>query len=120
MKVLGLALALVPGAALAEGVPSGLAVALYDVVVEPEAGLARFRFVAPGLRGLEFAAVEGDLPWLCDHVALPEVRDAGWTVGQIVVSLGDREVPFGQSDPEALQYFAAYEFGDGTCEEVYF
>ncbi|MBW7921933.1 MAG: acetolactate synthase [Rubellimicrobium sp.] len=115
-----LVLALLPGLALAEGVPSGLAVALYDVVVEPDTGLARFRFVAPELRSLDFQAVEGDLPWLCDHVALPEVRDSGWTVAQIVVSLGDREVPFGESDPDALQYFAGFAFDSGACEEVYF
>lgn len=117
---LGLGLALLPGVAQAEGVPSGLAVELYDVVVEPEAGLARFRFVAPELRALEFEAVEGDLPWLCDHVALPETRESGWEVSQIVVSIGDREVPFGESDPEALQYFSAFVFDGSACEEVYF
>lgn len=114
------ALLLLPGAALAQGVPSGLEVALYDVVVEPEAELARFRFVAPDLATLDFAAVEGDLPWLCDHLALPEVQDAGWPVAQIVISLGDRQVPFGQSDPEALQYFAGFVFDSGICEEVFF
>lgn len=117
---LGLGLALLPGVAQAEGVPSGLAVELYDVVVEPEAGLARFRFVAPELRALEFEAVEGDLPWLCDHVALPEIVDAGWNVAEVIISVGDREVPFGESHPEAVQYFGAFSFADGTCVEEYF
>lgn len=113
-------LVLAAGAAVADGVPSGLAVGLYDMLVEPEAAIARFRFLAPDLRSLDFAEVEGDLPWLCDHVALPEVLDAGWNVAEIIISIGDREVPFGQSDPEALQYFEAFSFADGTCVEEYF
>lgn len=115
------ALALVAaGAAAAQGVPSGLSVALYDVLVEPGAAIARFRFLAPDLRSLDFAEVEGDLPWLCDHVALPEIVDAGWNVAEVIISVGDREVPFGETHPEALQYFAVFSFADGTCVEEYF
>lgn len=120
VKTAAVVLLLGAGMAQAEGVPSGLALVLHDLVIEPEAGIARFRFVAPDLRALEFAEVEGDLPWLCDHVALPEIADAGWTVSQVVISIGDREVPFGEMDAEALQYFEAFSFADGFCVEEYF
>lgn len=102
--------------AAAEGPPSGQPVTLYDLVIEAEAGLARFRFLMPGLaQGLDHAAVAADLPWLCENVALPELEANGWSVGTVVISVGDRTVPLGEMDPEAVQFFEAFRVTDGTC-----
>jgi hypothetical protein len=83
--------------------------------VDPATATARFRFVMPGLIAADHAAVAADLPWLCAHVALPELSANGWAVDHVVVSVGDRELPLGQIDPAAVQFFEAYDVSDGTC-----
>lgn len=102
-----------------QGLPSGLSAELYDLVIEPGSGpgatTARFRFVAPALGDLPYEAVAADLPWLCENVALPELAANGWTAETIIVSVGDREVPLGEMDAGALQYFDAFRVADGTC-----
>ncbi|MCC7322101.1 MAG: hypothetical protein IT542_14115 [Rubellimicrobium sp.] len=112
---MALAVVLAAGPAAAEGVPSGLGVTLYDLVIEPEAGIARFRFVAPDLGSLPFAQVAADLPWLCAQVALPELRANGWEARQVVISIGEREVPMGEMDAGVLQYFEGFAIGQGDC-----
>lgn len=95
--------------------PSGQAVALYERVSEPEAGQVRYRFVAPDLGGQVYEAVAPDLPWLCTNVALPDLRAQGLAADLVVISVGDRVVPLGQMDAEAVQYFDAFRITDGTC-----
>lgn len=100
----------------ADGLPSGQAVTLYDLVIEADADLARFRFLMPALgQGLDHAAVAADLPWLCQNVALPELDANGWSVGTVVISIGDREVPLGEMDAAAVQFFEVFAVADGTC-----
>lgn len=98
-----------------QGLPSGLGAGLYDLVIEPDTATARFRFVAPALGDLPYEAVAADLPWLCENVALPELAANGWTAETIIISIGDREVPLGEIDVEAVQYFDAFRVSDGTC-----
>jgi hypothetical protein len=97
--------------------PSGLDATLFDVVLEPDTGTARFRFVAPILTGgtVTFSDVSGDFLWLCEAMALPALAANGWTAGKIFVTLADREVPFGQMDPEAVQYIDGFEVRGTTC-----
>jgi hypothetical protein len=80
-------------------------------------GLARFRLVVPGLggEGAGFEAVAGDFGWLCEAVALPALAANEWAPSQIVVALSDREVPFGATDPAAVQFFEGFRVSDGTC-----
>jgi hypothetical protein len=116
-----LAFALLPaalaGAAAAEPIttPSGAAVTLFDVVIEPEAGLARFRFLAPEIATRPFDAVQDDFPWLCANVALPALAANGQGVAEVIVSLSDRELPLGATDPDAAQYFEGFRIADGAC-----
>lgn len=113
------ALALVVGLfasmAAAQDLPSGRAAALFDLVVEPATDTARFRFVMPGLAAGDHAVVAADMPWLCEQVALPELDANGWTVAHVVISLGDRELPLGQMDDSAVQFFESYDVSAGTC-----
>ena len=95
--------------------PSGQAVALYDRVPEPAEHQVRYRFIAPALAGQLYEAVAPDLPWLCTNVALPDLRAQGLAADMVVISVGDRVVPLGQMDAEAVQYFDAFRITDGTC-----
>lgn len=103
-------------------VPSGQMVTLQDVVQDapgPDGLTVRFRFVAPaiaragGTVDLEKAMV--DMEYLCQSYALPRLANTGPQPSQVVVSLSDIAVPFGEAAPEATQYFEGYRVENGTC-----
>jgi hypothetical protein len=102
-------------------VPSGQEITLIDVIHDPAgpAGLTvRFRFLAPGIAtggGVDFETAAADMQALCDSYALPRIADPGPQPQQIVVSLHDRVLPFGEAAPEAVQYFEAYRIEAGAC-----
>ncbi|MHC0053866.1 DUF6497 family protein [Actibacterium sp. D379-3] len=103
-------------------VPSGQPVTFLDMIWgEPgPAGLtARFRFVAPrighGDSQVSFAEAEPDMLFLCTHYALPRLSNLGPEVSQVIITLADRPVDFGQSAPEATQYFEAYRPENNAC-----
>ncbi len=112
-------LALCGSAALAEpfATPSGLEVRLFDVVLEPEAGMARFRYHAPALAGgaVGYPEVASDIVWLCEAVALPALDANGWEAARITVTLADRELPFGAIEPEAIQFIDGFERREARC-----
>lgn len=95
---------------------SGLVVALFDVLLEPETGVARFRYVAPaiGTPGFGYADVAGDLQHLCEVHALPALAAHGWEPREVVVSLSEREVAFGEAT-DALQYFEPFRVEGSAC-----
>lgn len=102
----------------AEGisVPSGQAVTFHEMIAG-ESGPVRFRFVAPGIAraggtiGFDKAAV--DMAHLCQHYALSRLD--GQDIGKVIISLSDREIAFGTSDPAVTQFFEAYRIEDGAC-----
>jgi hypothetical protein len=103
-------------------VPSGQRVSLLDVVrneMGPAGLILRFRFLSPdiaregGSTGYDAAAA--DIVHLCHSYALPRLDAFGPEPQQIVISLSDRPVPFGETMPEATQFFEAFSFADGTC-----
>lgn len=101
------------GAALT--LPSGGEVRLQEVRFGDD-GIARFRFVAPWLDAdADYAAVAGDVAWLCDTVGLDWVAEQGAAPEQIVISLADRALPFGEAAPEARQMFEAFRVEGGAC-----
>jgi len=104
-----------PAAAQDIVTPSGQTVRLFDVVLEPEAGIARFRFLSPAIATAGFETVEPDMPWLCANVAVPALAANDWTVAQVIVSLSDRELALGTTDPDAVQFFEGFSITDGTC-----
>lgn len=102
-------------------VPSGQPITFVEVVRDaqgPEGLTYRFRFLAPqiaregGLVTAEQAL--DDMAQICDSFALP-VTSAFSEVQQIVISLSDRPVEFGQTDPEATQYFEAFSPDGDAC-----
>jgi Family of unknown function (DUF6497) len=102
-------------------VPSGQPVTLIDVVLDepgPAGNTMRFRFLAPEIApdaSIAFDIAVIDMAALCDSYALPRANEATPVPDQIVISLADRIVPFGQTDPDATQYFEAYRIVDGAC-----
>ena len=99
-------------------VPSGMDVALYDVILEPDTKIARFRFRAPSIDGddaVTFADALPDIQFLCDDVVLPGLAENGWTEGEVVISLSAENVDFGVATPDVVQYFQPFSIQAGAC-----
>lgn len=103
-------------------VPSGQAVTLQDVIwneVGPNGLTLRFRFVAPQIArdggSVDPETASADMMALCNGFALPRIAEIGPQPGQVIISLSDRAVPFGETMPEATQFFEAFSIKDGAC-----
>ena len=99
-------------------VPSGQAVTLQEVlwnVAGPQGLTLRFRFVAPDLAALDVDTALADMQALCDGYAAARVTDFGPAPQQIIISLADAPHPFGETLPDAIQYFEAYRIENGAC-----
>lgn len=114
---------LMPVAASAQSVTlaSGLEVTLMEVLIEEgPARLARFRYLAPAIdpagQGLDYAATAPDMAELCASHALPALAAEGQTVAEIVISLSDRPVAFGEISPDATQFFEPFTISASGCE----
>ena len=96
-------------------VPSGQVVTLIDTIqgaTGPEGLTLRFRFLAPAItrEGGTISAEQAQA-----DMALPRVPQSGPAIQQVIISLSDRPVLFGEADTEATQYFEAFSIADGTC-----
>jgi hypothetical protein len=108
-------------------VPSGQPVTLQDVIWNapgPEGLTLRFRFLAPQIARdggtVDIDTAVADMQHLCESYALPRLADFGPTPAQVIISLSDRDVPFGETAPEATQLFEAFSIADGACVwEIY-
>lgn len=112
----------VPEGADAIELPSGQVVTLLDVIWNepgPEGLTTRFRFLAPEIASeggtVDFDAAVEDMAHLCQDYALPRVEGNLPPPRQIIITLTDRPVTFGEAAPEATQYFEAYRIEDGLC-----
>ncbi len=121
--LLGIVLPLPLWAGEAVMVPSGQAVTFMETVsnVPGDNGPAlRFRFLAPAIArdtGTIDADTAGrDMDHLCNTFALAQLSKDGSKPAEIIISLSDRDVPLGEDDPEATQFFASYQIEDGACQ----
>lgn len=103
-------------------VPSGQHVVLQDVVRDapgPDGITLRFRFIAPAIAHqggtVDVDQAMADMAYLCEHYALSRSTGVVPAPAQIVISLSDIAVPFGESVPDATQYFEAYRIENGAC-----
>lgn len=103
-------------------VPSGQVVTLLDIIWNsegPDGPTPRFRFVAPGIArvggSVDFATAEGDLQHLCDGFARGHLAQRGLDVPLVLLSMADRALEFGMSDPDATQYVEAFLVQGPTC-----
>jgi hypothetical protein len=103
-------------------VPSGQQVILHDVVRDapgPEGAALRFRFLAPAIARVggtvDVDQATADMAYLCKTYAIQRATGVVPVPTQIIISMSDMAVPFGQPAPEATQYFEAYRIVNGTC-----
>ncbi len=126
MRVAGIILLCLVGPACAGGaikLPSGQEVTLLEVIANSPGsdGVAmRYRFLAPDVARaggkLDPDTAGKDMEWLCQTYALPKLPTTGPKPTEIIISMADRDVPFGESDPDATQFFNAYsiDYSNGT------
>lgn len=101
--------------------PSGQSVELHEVIVEGtgEQSIARFRFIAPSIARdggtVRFTDAELDMARLCEVVALPYITEHAVPTRTAIISLSDRVVEFGAADPDATQFFDAFDVRDNIC-----
>ena len=102
--------------------PSGLRPALQEVLVDETGGETwlRFRFVSGQLDpavsgGLDFAAIEEDFALICRDLALPYAAKHALAARKIIISVSDRAVEYGKTDPAATQYFEQFGVENGDC-----
>lgn len=106
-------------AATGEGaiaLPSGKTAEWLDVQSDTagvEGATARFRFIDKSLKPGEDRSE--DMQSLCDTFARERVAAMVPAPRQIVITLADRPVPFGATDPEAVQLFEAYRLENAAC-----
>ncbi|WP_099825540.1 DUF6497 family protein [Oceaniglobus indicus] len=99
-------------------VPSRTAVVFHDILrAAPGIGLTyRFRFVAPGIAaGVSFDDAVTDMAHLCETYALPRLSEIGPVPAQVIISVSDQPVVFGEITPEVTQYFEGYRPEGDRC-----
>ncbi|MEO0402969.1 MAG: DUF6497 family protein [Pseudomonadota bacterium] len=105
----------------AQTVPSGQAVTLSEVLVDTVGAETwlRFRFLAPQIArdggDIDYADAEADFSYLCADVARPYMAEFDLEAEVVAISLMDREVPFGQADPDATQFFELFRIKGDMC-----
>lgn len=116
--------ALLAGATLAQQVlqvPSGQHITLGEVLIDdrPGATWVRFRFIAPQIGNdsgqIDYETSSADIDYLCEALVLPYLAQYDLTPARVVISLSDRPVPFGITDPEATQFFESYSPEENRC-----
>jgi len=100
-------------------VPSGLPMTLYDVRLEQDPDVARFRFVSaaidPAGEGRGFADLVEDLQFVCDRVVVPSLAANDWPGRDVVISVSNVQTEFGIFDDRVTQFFQPYKIEGDTC-----
>ncbi|MDS9468429.1 DUF6497 family protein [Paracoccus sp. MBLB3053] len=52
--------------------------------------------------------VHDDVVWLCENWVLPRIASPAPRPRQIIISIADKDIPFGSYDPDVLQLFEAF------------
>lgn len=110
-----------PASAADIAVPSGQPVTLSEVLLDnaPGALWVRFRFVAPQIAreggSVSYDEAGPDMDYLCDKLALPYLNHHDLQPARVVISLSDRDLPFGSKTPDATQFFEAYQPDSAGC-----
>ena len=106
-------------------VPSGQSVTLQDLFWEEgEELILRVRFLAPAIArdagSITHDVASADMLYLCEAFVLPQIAAGPDSPTQVILSLSDIAVPFGEANPDATQFFEAYIVdGDSCISEVF-
>ena len=117
-RILAVLALLAPGAALAAGVPSGQPMALWEVLFERvgEESQMVLRFLAPGIaENYDEGASFDDLDWLCAAHGAAIAGTPYARADSVVVTVMDRPVRRGATDPDAVQFFGLYRMDGEAC-----
>lgn len=100
---------------------------LWEIVwerVEGSGAQAVLRFIAPDIAreggSVGADAALADLDWLCRTHGVPVAALPAARSDKLVITIMDRPVPRGTTDPAATQYFGLYTVEDGACVPVDF
>ncbi len=102
-------------------VPSGQPVELSSVLLDNNPGelWVRFRFIAPKIGStvgrITYDIAVVDMAHLCNILAVPYVARHDLEPARIVISFADRPIEFGDSAPDATQFFEAYRLEQSEC-----
>lgn len=100
-------------------VPSGHSLTLQETLVDhaTEQSVLRLRYVMPAIadKSLGYNDLLADFEYLCETQAVPEALAQPTPIQQIVISLSDQETEFGVSNPDATQYFEAFNLETDIC-----
>ncbi len=102
-------------------VPSGQPVEFVEVLLDNNPGelWVRFRFIAPKIGSttgrIGYDVASADMEHLCQTLAIPYVAQHELNPARVVISLSDRPVEFGHSEPDATQFFEAYRLEQSNC-----
>lgn len=103
-------------------VPSGQEVTFIEMIADapgPDGLAYRFRFLAPAIAksggSIDAETALDDMAALCEGFALARLSNVGPMPSQIIISLSDRMVPFGEPAPDVTQFFEAFRPEGGTC-----
>ncbi|MGH1330873.1 MAG: DUF6497 family protein [Paracoccaceae bacterium] len=101
--------------------PSNQEVIFHEVISDAQGyGLTyRFRFLAPWIRAardeMSYEQIEADMAFLCVDYALPRIANIGPQPAVIIISMAEREVPYGEAMPDVVQLFEAYRPDANGC-----
>lgn len=103
-------------------VPSAQEVTLHEVIVDrpsPDVATYRFRYLTPAIARdggtMDFESSIDDMQRLCETHALVRLTDPLPATVQVIISFADIAVPFGETNPDATQFFMAFAIKDGLC-----
>jgi len=106
------------GSAAAQGiaVPSGQPLSFLEFISENDGDIVRFRFLAPDI-GVAFSYIDvmGDFQVVCDEQVMPVLVANALNPTQIVLSMSAVDIPFGEDNPDVLQFFEIFRPENGLC-----
>ena len=111
----------VPFVVAAQDMPSGQSVTLHEVLVDTVSGenWLRFRFIAPSINkdvgGLAYDSAFEDIEHLCTEIAVPYIAEYNLKSDLVVVSIADQKIEFGETNPDATQFFEAFRVKSDVC-----
>ncbi|MEM7438360.1 MAG: DUF6497 family protein [Pseudomonadota bacterium] len=99
-------------------VPSGQPLSVHQTLTPSDAeGLLYLSFVAPNLAGgsMSFEIASMDMDALCEEVGIPQAKESVSEINEIVIRLFAEPIDYGTSNPDVVQYLAAYDISTGRC-----
>jgi hypothetical protein len=97
-------------------VPSGQPLSFIGFISEAEGDILRFRFLAPDIgTTFDYIDVAADFQMVCDEQVIPALDENALAPSQIVLSMSAVDIPFGEDNPDVLQFFEIFRPENGTC-----